>query len=41
LAELAAALTDWFVGDVDAAGSQEFFDIAVAEGATEIKPDGV
>lgn len=40
LAERAAPRTNRFVGDGAAAGGQEFFDSAVAERETAIKPDG-
>ena len=41
LAELETPLPQGFVGHVDAAGGEEFFDIAVAEGEPEIEPDSV
>ena len=41
LAELAAPLPNRCVGHEDAARGKEFFDITVAEGETEVEPDGV
>ncbi len=41
LAELPRPLADRFVGDDDAALSEQFRDIALAEAKPEVEPDGV
>jgi hypothetical protein len=41
LSELAAPFADRFIGDRDATGDHHLLDIAIAEGKTEVEPDGM
>ncbi len=41
LAEFPAALSNGFVGQYNAAGGHEFFDITIAEREAKLEPDGV
>jgi len=41
LAELPAPFTDGFVGNNHTTGEKQFLAITVAEGKTEVQPDGV